>query len=470
MRVALYPRVSGHEQEDNYSIPEQIDRMKKYCEAKGWTVYKIYTDSGFSGSNMERPGLQAMIKDAESKKFDMVLVHKLDRLSRSQKDTLFLIEDVFEKNNVDFASMTENFDTSSPHGKFIIGILSVFSQLEREKIRERTMIGKESRAKEGKWHGGSTQPIGYDYSIEDDMLYINEYEAMQIREIADLFLKLTPVRTIANMMTKKGYKHKYGEWDAKTIRRVLANKINLGMIKHNEKFYQGTHKPIFEQKTYDDIMAIMKERQDKYGTTYKPYSSLLGGIVYCKHCGGKYARQGNGNGTYYYSCYSRNKSQKKMIKDPNCKNKNYRMLDLDFVVIEAITQLSINPEYIEQIRENKPVNNVGDKIKSINKEIEGISSQISNLMDLYSLGNMPIDVINQKVSALNETKTALEKELDSLDVPDTDDEGMTTEQIQTLAAVMNDKDLTLEEKRKVVQSLIYYIEIDNENIDIHWKF
>ena len=472
MRVALYPRVSGHEQEDNYSVPEQIDRMKKYCEAKGWTVYKIYTDSGFSGSNMDRPGLQAMIKDAESKKFDMVLVHKLDRLSRSQKDTLFLIEDVFEKNNVDFASMTENFDTSSPHGKFIIGILSVFSQLEREKIRERTMIGKESRAKEGKWHGGSTQPIGYDYSIEDDMLYINEYEALQIREIADLFLKRTPVRTIANMMTEKGYRHKHGngEWDAKTIRRVLANKTNLGMIKHNEKFYQGTHKPIFDQKTYDDIMAIMKERKDKYGTTYKPYSSLLGGIVYCKHCGGKYARQGNGKGTYYYSCYSRNKSQKKMIKDPNCKNKNYRAIELDAVIISAITQLSLDPEYIEQVKENKPVNNVGEKIKAINKEIEGINSQISNLMDLYSLGSMPIDVINQKVSALNETKTALEKELESLDVPDTDDEGMTTEQIQTLAAVINNKDLTLEDKRKVVQSLIYYIEIDNENIDIHWKF
>ena len=468
MRVALYPRVSGHEQEDNYSIPEQIDRMKKYCEAKGWTVYKIYTDSGFSGSNMDRPGLQAMIKDAESKKFDMVLVYKLDRLSRSQKDTLFLIEDVFEKNNVDFASMTENFDTSTPHGKFIIGILSVFSQLEREKIRERTMMGKQARAEEGKWHGSKWVPIGYDY-INDELVQ-NEYEVMQIREIADLFLKLTPVRTIANMMTEKGYKHKHGEWDAKTIRRVLANKTNLGMIKHNEKFYQGTHNPIFDQKTYDEIMDIMKERKDKYGTTYKPYSSLLGGFVYCKHCGGKYARQGNGKGTYYYSCYSRNKSQKKMIKDPNCKNKNYRMLDLDFVVIEAITQLSIDPEYIEQIRENKPVNNVGDKIKAINKEIEGITSQISNLMDLYSLGNMPLDVINQKVSALNETKTALEKELDSLDVPDTDDEGMTTEQIQALAAVMNDKDLTLEDKRKVVQSLIYYIEIDNENVYIHWKF
>ena len=84
MRVALYPRVSGHEQEDNYSIPEQIERMKKYCESRDWMVYKIYTDSGFSGASLERPGLQAMIKDVEDGKVDMVLVYKLDRLSRSR--------------------------------------------------------------------------------------------------------------------------------------------------------------------------------------------------------------------------------------------------------------------------------------------------------------------------------------------------------------------------------------------------
>ena len=187
------------------------------------------------------------------------------------------------------------------------------------------------------------------------------------------------------------------------------------------------HKPIFDQKTYDEIMAIMNERKDKYGTTYKPFKSLLGGMVYCKHCGARYARQSNGKGQYYYSCYSRNKSQKKMIKDPNCKNKNFRAIELDSVIISTITQLSIDPAFIEQVKENKPVNNVGEKIKAINKEIAGITTQISNLMDLYSLGNMPIEVINQKVSALNETKTALEKELDSLDVPDTDGDVMTTE-------------------------------------------
>ena len=468
MRVALYPRVSGHEQEDNYSIPEQIDRMKKYCESRDWMVYKIYTDSGYSGSNMERPGLQSLIKDSEAGKFDMVLVYKLDRLSRSQKDTLYLIEDVFDKHGVGFSSMTENFDTSTPFGKAVLGVLAVFAQLERDNIRLRTMMGKQARAEEGKWHGSKWIPIGYDYT--DGELIPNEYEVMQIREVADLFLQRTPVRTIATMMTEKGYKHKYGEWEAKTIRRVLANKVNLGMIKKKDKYYKGQHKPIMDQETYDKIMAIMDERKQQYGSTYKGHKSLLGGMIYCKHCGGRYARQGNGKGTYYYSCYSRCKSIKKMIKDPNCKNKNFRALDLEYVIISSITQLALDPDYIDQLRENKSHDDVSGKINAIKSEVEKIDNQISNMMDLYALGNMPLDVINKKVTALNNTKAALEKELEALDVPDADDAGMSNEQIQNLAELINDKDLTLEEKRAVVQSLIYYIEIDNDDVYVHWKF
>ena len=468
MKVALYPRVSGHEQEENYSIPEQIDRMKKYCESRDWQVYKIYTDAGYSGSNMDRPGLQSLIKDSEENKFDMVLVYKLDRLSRSQKDVLYLVEDVFDKHGVFFSSMTENFDTSTPFGKAILGILAVFAQLEREQIRERTMMGKQARAEEGKWHGSKWIPIGYDY--KDDMLTPNEYETMQIKEIADLFLKKTPVRAIERIMTEKGYKHKYGEWESKTIRRVLSNKVNIGMIKKRDKYYQGIHEPILSQETYDQIMEIMNERKEQYGTTYKPFTSLLGGMIYCKHCGGKYTRQQNNNGSLYYTCYSRSKKVKKMVKDPNCKNKNFKLTELDFVIIEAITQLAINPDYIEQMRAEKPTSNTEEKIKAIKKELESISNQISNMMDLYALGNMPIDDINKKVTALNDTRTALQKELDSLDVPDTDDAGMTNEQIQSLADLINDKDLTLGERREIVKSLIYYIEIDNEDILIHWKF
>ncbi len=466
MRVGLYPRVSGHEQEDNYSIPDQIDRMTKYCESRDWMVYKIYTDSGFTGSNMERPGLQDMMKDVENGKLDMVLVYKLDRLSRSQKDTLYLIEDVFDKHGVSFTSITENFDTSTPFGKATLGMLAVFAQLEREKIKERTMAGKDGRAKEGKWHGGAWLPIGYDYT--DDVLVPNEYEVMQIKEIADLFLKRTPVRTIADMVTEKGYSHKHGTWEAKTIRRVLANPLNIGMVKHRDKWYKGTHEPILDKKTFDAIQVIMEERKAKYGTHRPAVKSLLVGFLYCKHCTGRYARTNNGHGLLYYSCYSRNKKTKKMIVDPNCQNKNYKAEELENVIIQEVKRLAVDPDRIEQVRENRPVSDVAEKAAAIKTEIEKIESQISKMMDLYALGTIDIDVISEKVGGLNTAKTALTKELDSMSVPDTNDV-MTTEQIRSVAALMKD-DLPLEDKRNILQSLIYYIEIDNDNIIIHWKF
>lgn len=468
MRVALYPRVSGMEQAtEGYSIGEQIDRMKKYCEARDWQVYKIYTDAGFTGANMDRPGLQEMIKDSEKDVFDMVLVYKLDRLSRSQKDVLYLVEDIFDKHGVFFSSMTENFDTSTPFGKAILGILAVFAQLEREQIKERTMMGKQARAEEGKWHGSKWIPIGYDY--KDDRLIPNEYEVMQINMVADMFLELTPVKEIARIMTEKGYKHKYGEWEAKTIRNVLSNKTNIGLVKLRDQYFQGLHTPIMNEEKYDAIKVIMDERREKHTYKDKPFTSLLGGMIYCKHCEAKFSKQTNGRGGLYYSCYSKNKKMKRMIKDPNCQNKTWKMLELDFVIIDAITRLSLDPDYIDQMREEKPTSNVEEKIKAITKEIDGISKQISNMMELYSLGSMPIDDINKKVTALNERRTALQKELDSLDVPEAED-GMTNEQIQNLASVINNKDLTLEDKRNIVQSLIYYIEIEEENVYIHWKF
>jgi site-specific DNA recombinase len=429
-------------------------------------VYKIYTDSVQTGATMDRPGLQSMIKDIEDGKIDMVLVYKLDRLSRSQKDTLYLIEDVFDKHDVGFTSMTENFDTSSPFGKAVLGVLAIFAQLERDKITERTTMGKKARAAEGKWHGGKWIPIGYDY--EDDLLKPNEYEKMQILEIADLFLKRTPVRTIANMMTEKGYKHKYGEWDAKAIKRVLSNPVNLGLIKDGDKLYPGLHDAIIEEQVYDEIQVIMNERKEQYGNNARPHKSLLAGFLFCKHCGGRYGRQTNSDGRQYYSCYSRNKSQKKMIKDPNCKNKNFRSEELDLAIYHELSKLAIDPEYVEHVRQNKPKNDVNEKIKSITSEIAKIDTQISKMMDLYALGTIDLDVISEKVADLNSTKTALTKEMDSLNVPTTEDV-MTDEQIRSIAALMKD-DLPLEDKRNIVQSLIYYIEIDEENIIIHWKF
>ena len=186
LRVALYVRVSTVEQaQEGYSIDEQKRRLVDYCKARGWIVAEVLVDPGYSGSNLNRPGIQTLI--SHIKNYDMALVYKLDRLSRSQRDTLYLIEQVFLPNHVDFVSLNESFDTSTPFGRAMIGILSVFAQLEREQIKERTAMGRLARWREGK-SMSSRPPIGYDYDPEAGTLVVNEYEAAQIRLVYQLYL------------------------------------------------------------------------------------------------------------------------------------------------------------------------------------------------------------------------------------------------------------------------------------------
>lgn len=159
---------------------------------------------------------------------------------------------------------------------------------------------------------------------------------------------------------------------------------------------------------------------------------------------------------------------KKMIKDPTCKNRNFRMEELEGIVLSEIHKLAFEPGHIEKVRENRPVSDMTEKIKSITSEIAKIDTQISKMMDLYALGTIDLDVISEKVSGLNSTKTALTKELETMKVPEPENV-MTDEQVRDTAALM-EKDFPLEDKRNILQSLIYYVEIDGENILIHWRF
>ena len=163
-KAAIYIRVSTDAQaEEGYSIEAQKEQLGAYCISKGIKNYEYYIDGGRSGSNIERPEIQRLIKEAKEHKISHCIVFKLDRLSRSQKDTLYIIEDVFIPNDVSFVSLNETLDTSTPMGKLMIGILSAFAQLERENIRLRTRMGMKERIKAGYWMGGGRVPFGYDY-------------------------------------------------------------------------------------------------------------------------------------------------------------------------------------------------------------------------------------------------------------------------------------------------------------------
>ena len=372
--------------------------------------------------------------------------------------------------------MSENFDTSTPFGRAMIGILAVFAQLEREQIKERTMIGKEARAKEGKF-GGGTEPIGYDYNIPKDLLEVNEYEAMQVRELFDIFLKGTPLRTIELMFLEKGYSHKHGVWDSKAMRRVLKNKIYLGYLRYHDNYYKAEHTPILSEETFERAQELLKQREEQYKEFYrKPgaRTTYLGGMLYCKHCGGKYAKQLGGSAKYgklyYYCCYSRSKKVRKMVKDPNCINKNWRMEVLDEIVLNEIKKLAMDPEYINTLKEATPVETeTPDKIKIIQDEIKSIDEQISRFMDLYGIGKFTIEQVSQKIDPLNDKRSALEKELNKLNSErGAIDEEKVTEILNSFEDVLERGEF--DEIRLVIESLIYYIELDNDDVYIHWKF
>lgn len=473
MKVAIYPRVSTTEQAtEGYSITEQVKRLTQYCEAMGWTIYKTYTDPGYSGGSLNRPGLQALIKDVKAGKVDKVLVYKLDRLSRSQKDTLYLIEDVFLKNNTDFVSMSENFDTSSPLGVAMIGILAVFAQLERSQIKERLTMGREARAQKGLYSPSKNILIGYDYI--DGLLQVNPYEQMLVNEVFDLFIAGTPIRTIATILNEKGLNHHFGEWHDQSVKRVLSNRHYIGEVKYRKVWYKGIQTPIVEIGKFNKAQEILKQRQDSYHSS-NAHSSYLGGLIWCKQCGARYhpkKRKPRKDGSFdrRYLCYSRSKRAANMIVDPNCKNKDYMVEELETLVFDQIRKLSFDPSYLDEIREDRQ--DAGeDKITLIQKEIDHLSEMISAYMDMYPLKKLSLQEVDAKIAPLADRREKLEDEL--ADLIEEEDDAILTEAhafelIHSFEDILERGDFA--EIRKTLEILISRIDIDGDDILIHWNF
>lgn len=397
VKGACYVRVSTDNQLDNYSIEEQTERLEAYCLAKDIHIVKIYTDGGYSGGNTNRPALQQMLADIDAGIIDIVVVYKLDRLSRSQKDTLNLIEDRFLTKNVNFISINENFDTSTPFGRAMIGILSVFAQLEKDQITERFTMGRIGRAKSGYFHGGPTAPTGYDYV--DGELIVNDYEALQVRELYQRFLKGYSVYDCWKHMSQN-YTTKYGGWNSETlVRNVLKNEVYTGKVKFQGKTYQGNHQPIISEDIFKQVQEIFQGSDRKSSAPLRsPFkaSTLLSGLIYCGKCGARFHGE-HGN----YSCYSRTKGDAKRIIDPNCKNKKWKIPDLDKLVIDYISRLNFTELKPESEPEPEPV-------IDYSKRIVEIDQQIGNLIDLYQVDGISIEIISQKIKMLSQEKEALE--------------------------------------------------------------
>ncbi len=471
-RVVLYIRVSSQEQAiEGYSIPAQKERLIAYCKAHDWEIVEMYIDGGYTGANLKRPGMQKLI--AEIGNFDMVLVYKLDRLSRSQRDTLYLIEEVFLPNDVDFVSMSERFDTSVPFGRAMIGILSVFAQLEREQIKERTIMGRMERAKNGLFHGGIYFPIGYDYN--EGKLVVNEYEATQVRKIYEWYLGGLSPDKISERLRVEGYTNKYSSWlNTTSVRNVLTSEVYLGTIRFGTVAVENAHEAIVTREQFEQVKTLREKRREQFGDSPFQSKYLLVGMVFCGRCGSRYFVKHNWGGYKKYTCYARANTSRRMAKADHCDNKNWNLEDLEEVVCTEVEQLFFVPSYFESLVAERDAAIKGkprgeDDI--IRDRIKEYDVQISHMMDLYQSNNMPANVVSARIEKLYNERTALDEQLRNIAPESTEDnfdESLVSKAIADAGALWSFSDMAV--RRQILQTIISKIIIDDERVEIKWSF
>lgn len=414
-------------------------------KSQGWADYELYADPGFSGKNLERPAIKKLIKDCEDGKIDTVLVFKLDRLSRSQKDTLYLIEEVFNNNGIGFISVRESFDTTSPFGKAMIGILSVFAQLERETILERTRIGLKKRAENGYWRGGGKTPFAYDYDKEAGMLIVNE----ERKVIFDLMKTLRLQGYSYNELSKvTGY-------DESWIQGILSSKTNLGKIPFKGELYDGKHEAIISEEEYKQLQTIEKQRsKNQHASHY-----LLSGKIYCGNCGAKYRYQKWGQRIICY-CYSQQKSKPKLIKDPNCNNIRLDSFEIEDSFLEQLFAMSLNEELFRDTFDLSKTN----LVEELNLRLDKTQKKIENLIQLLS-DNIANEEIKKELARLTSEKSNIIKELE--DIKEKERATKTYDKIKNLESVWTD--MEFKEKRNIVEQLLDKIVVDGKTLKIYWN-
>jgi len=293
-RCAIYTRKSseeGLEQDFN-----SLDAQREACEAfiasqkhEGWTILpEMYDDGGFSGATIERPAFQRLLVDVGDGKIDVVVVYKVDRLTRSLSDFAKIVE-IFDKRNVSFVSVTQQFNTTTSMGRLTLNILLSFAQFEREVTGERIRDKIAASKRKGMWMGGLPS-LGYD--VKDRRLIINEAEAKTVRHIFQRYAELKSVRLLKADLDARGIVSKprkasdgtrYGE---KPLARgalylMLQNRIYRGEIVHKDKSYPGEHEAIINEALWSEVQAILTEnRADRMLGTAEKSVSLLTGMLF----------------------------------------------------------------------------------------------------------------------------------------------------------------------------------------------
>lgn len=292
LRCAIYTRKStehGLELEFN-----SLDAQREACEAyirsqaaEGWKLLlNRYDDPAYSGGNLDRPALQTLLSDIKVGRIDIIVVYKIDRLTRSLSDFAKLIE-IFDQHKVSFVAITQQFNTTSSMGRLTLNVLLSFAQFERELSSERVRDKIAASRKRGKWTGGGV-PLGYD--VKNKKLVINEVETLTVRRIFNLYLKQRSIGKLIQSLDQVGLVSKRRTVKGRDVGRIpfthgplahlLKNRIYLGEIAHHGNWFAGEHEPLIEKGLFDQVQQLLQQQSITRRLRRTESGTLLSGILF----------------------------------------------------------------------------------------------------------------------------------------------------------------------------------------------
>jgi len=420
MRCGIYTRVSTDNQVEKIynSLETQKESAISYIQShkfEGWTHEDTFEDGGYSGATLDRPDLKRMLRVIKKKGIDAVLVYKVDRLTRNQKDFYQLI-DYFEKYGVTFISITQNFDTSSAAGRLMRNIMLDFAQFEREMTAERTKDKLCARAKRGMWNGGCV-PLGYINDKENKVLLVDPEEEKLVKLIFQKYIELKSISKVVELINSNGYTTKTGgEFMGTTVGHILSNKKYLGLIEYANETYEGLHTGIIDQETFNKVQDILsRNKTGNYTPSENKYNLSLLGLVKCHYCGASltsYYCIKDGKRYMYYKCskllHGNNKS---------CQMKALNAHSLDKAVIDKLTELGNDKAKLDDVI-NKVNGRYMEELESLevqqgrHKEmLSKTKDKISKLIHAITDRDTKLEVIEDELHALEMKKKDLELKL-----------------------------------------------------------
>ena len=502
-RLALYTRVSTIEQsEEGYSIDEQERLLRSWAEKNNYEVYKCYSDRGISGKDIKnRPALKELLKDAEEKKFDMVISWKINRISRKLADVLKIV-DILEKNDITFKSYSEPFETDTPAGKMQFQMMALIGEFERGTIAQNVKMGMCAKAKSGEWCGGRV--LGYDLVPIDSQegakrkknrLTINEKEAEAVRFIFNEYVNGKGYKAITNQLNKLCYKTKKGnDFSVGSIREILTNPVYIGKVRYNVRqnwsekrrrninanpiITDGIHEPIIDEGLWDKVQAIMESKKGKPSRIYDGEYPLTG-ILRCPKCGAGMVisrttnklADGTKKRIAYYCCGAwKNKGTSV------CNSNTIRVDKANEYVFTKISELLSNEKMVETIVNNinkerhKKINPAKKELERIDKELEKIDRKKTKLFEAYEEELISKEEFKERKDELNKRAKSLQEEKEPLLVTLSDDVseeipyGFIKSILENFSKVLTES-ATREQQKKLLHMIISEITI-NETREI----